>query len=147
MLKIDDSRNTSPDNLFSIEEVACLGCCTLAPVVQIDGKTYGHVKPTQADEIVNDFLKFMELIRLIYRKVTDLQILMPKSGSDLAPVVLLEEARRSCQRSLDVKEKYNLNIRLKSVGCVGVCNQTPLMEIVNNDNASIRGIQMLKSTG
>jgi NADH:ubiquinone oxidoreductase subunit E len=49
VLKIDDLRNASPDNLFSIEEVACLGCCTLAPVVQIDEKTYGHVKPTQVD--------------------------------------------------------------------------------------------------
>ena len=55
-LKLDDTRNSSPDNLFSIEEVACLGCCTLAPVVQIDDKTYGHVKPTQADEIIKDFL-------------------------------------------------------------------------------------------
>ena len=56
VLKIDDTVNASPDNLFSIEEVACLGCCTLAPVVQIDEKTYGHVKPTQADEIIKDFL-------------------------------------------------------------------------------------------
>ncbi len=56
-LKIDGSTSTSPDNLFSIEEVACLGCCTLAPVVQIDGKTYGHVKPTQVGEIVSDFLR------------------------------------------------------------------------------------------
>ena len=55
-LKITDRKNSSPDNLFSIEEVACLGCCTLAPVVQIDGKTYGHVKPTQVNEIINDFL-------------------------------------------------------------------------------------------
>ena len=55
-LKIDDINNASPDNLFSIEEVACLGCCTLAPVVQIDEKTYGHVKPTQVDEIIDDFL-------------------------------------------------------------------------------------------
>ena len=56
VLHIDDKINASPDNLFSIEEVACLGCCTLAPVVQIDDKTYGHVKPTQADDIIKDFL-------------------------------------------------------------------------------------------
>ena len=65
VLKIDDSRNASPDNLFSIEEVACLGCCTLAPVVQIDGKTYGHVKPTQVDEIIRDFLNSQEAGRLL----------------------------------------------------------------------------------
>ena len=56
VLSIDDTRNTSPDNMFSIEEVPCLGCCTLAPVVQIDDKTYGHVKPTQTADIIEDFL-------------------------------------------------------------------------------------------
>ena len=28
-----------------------------------------------------------------------------------------------------IREKYDLNIKLKPVGCVGVCNQTPLLEI------------------
>ena len=39
---------------------------------------------------------------------------------------------------MDVKERYNLNIRLKPVGCVGVCNQTPLMEIVTKENIHSR---------
>jgi NADH-quinone oxidoreductase subunit F len=56
VLEIDDKRNISSDGLFSIEEVACLGCCTLAPVVQIDDKTYGHVKPTQIENIIKKFL-------------------------------------------------------------------------------------------
>jgi NADH:ubiquinone oxidoreductase subunit F (NADH-binding)/(2Fe-2S) ferredoxin len=33
---------------------------------------------------------------------------------------------------------YNLNIGVKPVGCVGVCNQTPLMEIITNGNSSYR---------
>ena len=44
----------------------------------------------------------------------------------------------SCLKYLNVKERYNLNIRLKPVGCVGVCNQTPLMEIVTKDNIHSR---------
>jgi len=55
-LKLEpDSGNTS-DMLFSVEEVACLGCCTLAPVVQIDDKTYGHVSPAGVDMVIADFL-------------------------------------------------------------------------------------------
>ena len=54
-LNIVDETSTTKDGLFSIEKVACLGCCTLAPVVQIDNKTYGHVKTTGAKEIINDF--------------------------------------------------------------------------------------------
>jgi NADH:ubiquinone oxidoreductase subunit F (NADH-binding)/(2Fe-2S) ferredoxin len=38
----------------------------------------------------------------------------------------------------DVQEKYDLNIMLKPVGCVGVCNQTPLMEIVTKENIHSR---------
>ncbi len=71
VLKIDETRSTSPDDLFSIEEVACLGCCTLAPVVQIDGKTYGHVKPTQAEEILKDFLSTREKNLTEERKTTE----------------------------------------------------------------------------
>lgn len=37
-LGIEKGSITTPDKLFSIEKIACLGCCTLAPVVQIDEK-------------------------------------------------------------------------------------------------------------
>ncbi|MCB1234629.1 MAG: NAD(P)H-dependent oxidoreductase subunit E, partial [Verrucomicrobiae bacterium] len=40
-LKIPKGEHTSPDNEFTCEEVACLGCCMLAPVVQIDDTIYG----------------------------------------------------------------------------------------------------------
>ena len=55
-LKLEGDQDTDPAKLFTIEKVACLGCCTLAPVVQIDDVTYGHVGNEQADEILNDFL-------------------------------------------------------------------------------------------
>lgn len=39
---------TTPDGLFYTQIVRCLGCCGLAPVVVVNGKTYGKV---QADEV------------------------------------------------------------------------------------------------
>ena len=33
----------TPTAQFTIQKVACLGCCTLAPVIQIDGVTYGGI--------------------------------------------------------------------------------------------------------
>ena len=45
-LEIADGDDTDAAGLFTIEKVACLGCCTLAPVVQIDGVTYGQLTPT-----------------------------------------------------------------------------------------------------
>lgn len=43
---------TTPDRRFSLERVACVGCCTLAPVVVVDGRTEGRVSPTRVDGIL-----------------------------------------------------------------------------------------------
>ncbi|WP_051534268.1 NADH-quinone oxidoreductase subunit NuoE [Desulfitibacter alkalitolerans] len=40
--------NTSPDRKFTIEKVACLGCCSLAPVLTINGETFGKLTPESA---------------------------------------------------------------------------------------------------
>lgn len=34
---------TTADGLFSLEVVACLGCCSLAPVMSINGRVYGKL--------------------------------------------------------------------------------------------------------
>jgi NADH-quinone oxidoreductase subunit F len=137
VLKIDDTVSTSPDNLFSIEEVACLGCCTLAPVVQIDGKTYGHVKPTQVDEIILDFLKTRNKAVKSYdpgkQEDVDAEVRI-----GIGSCCVAGGSKEILSEIIDVKEKYNLSIQLKPVGCVGVCNQTPLVEIVTRDNVHSR---------
>jgi NADH-quinone oxidoreductase subunit F len=133
VLKIDDTRNSSPDNLFSIEEVACLGCCTLAPVVQIDNKTYGHVKPTQIDEIIDDFLHTHSKLSTSDETETD-DNFDAEIRIGIGSCCVAGGSKEILSEIIDVKERYNLNIRLKPVGCVGVCNQTPLMEIVTKEN-------------
>jgi len=137
VLHIDDTINASPDNLFSIEEVACLGCCTLAPVVQIDEKTYGHVKPTQADDIIKDFLSSgNKNLKSISEEI--IQDYDAEVRIGIGSCCVAGGSKEILTEILNVKEKYNLNIKLKSVGCVGVCNQTPLMEIVNNTETNSR---------
>jgi NADH:ubiquinone oxidoreductase subunit E len=34
---------TTPDGIFTLESVRCLGCCSLSPAVMIDDETYGRV--------------------------------------------------------------------------------------------------------
>ena len=36
---------TTEDGMFTLNEVACLGCCSLAPVMMINGETYGNLTP------------------------------------------------------------------------------------------------------
>ena len=137
VLKIDDIVSTSPDNLFSIEEVACLGCCTLAPVVQIDGKTYGHVKPTQADEILKDFLKTQGKATSVSEEVLQ-DDFAAEVRVGLGSCCVAGGSREVLSRLMEIRDDYDLNISLKPVGCVGVCNQTPLLEIVSKDNVHSR---------
>lgn len=143
VLKIDDTRNASPDNLFSIEEVACLGCCTLAPVVQIDGKTYGHVKPTQVDEIITDFLNSGTRGNK-EDKSEKIENIDAEIRIGIGSCCVAGGSREILSEIIEIREKYNLNIRLKPVGCVGVCNQTPLMEIVTKDNTHSRYTKVSK---
>ena len=43
---------TTEDGLFTYERVACLGCCALAPVVQIDGEVHGEMNPAKLLRII-----------------------------------------------------------------------------------------------
>lgn len=52
-LGIDDGE-TTPDGLFSLECVACLGCCSLSPVMMINGNTYGSLTPDKTKKILNE---------------------------------------------------------------------------------------------
>jgi NADH-quinone oxidoreductase subunit E len=46
---------TTPDREFSLERVACVGCCTMAPVVVVDEQVEGRVTPTRVDGILLSF--------------------------------------------------------------------------------------------
>jgi NADH-quinone oxidoreductase subunit E len=43
---------TSLDRLYSLERVACVGCCMMAPVVVVDEEVEGKVTPTRVDGIM-----------------------------------------------------------------------------------------------
>ncbi len=48
---------TTKDGLFSLKTVACLGCCSLSPVMMINDEAFGSLTPAKAIEIINDFRK------------------------------------------------------------------------------------------
>ena len=47
-LHIPDGTDTDPARRFTIDEVACLGCCSLAPVLMVDEQTAGRLTPATA---------------------------------------------------------------------------------------------------
>ena len=52
-----ENGQTTADGLFSIETVACLGCCSLAPVMSINGKVYGKLDRKGLTRILNEYKK------------------------------------------------------------------------------------------
>lgn len=52
-LKVKDGETTS-DNMFTLESVACLGCCSLAPVIMIGEETYGKLTGDKAVKIIRE---------------------------------------------------------------------------------------------
>ncbi len=129
-LQIDPEDDTDGDRLFTIEKVACLGCCTLAPVMQIDGVTYGHLPGDTVADAIQDFL---ELKRR--------GVLTPTAQAVEGRVDGLAEIRigiGSCciaGGSMDVRTELERAVNdlgapavVKPVGCVGMCHRTPLVE-------------------
>ena len=57
-LNVPQGDDTDPQRQFTIERVACLGCCTLAPAVQIGDVTYGHLTADTVGNILEDYLRY-----------------------------------------------------------------------------------------
>jgi NADH-quinone oxidoreductase subunit E len=46
---------TDSELRFSLETVACLGCCALGPVMEVDGKYHGKMVPAKVAEILKNY--------------------------------------------------------------------------------------------
>jgi NADH-quinone oxidoreductase subunit F len=129
-LGLGEDEDTTASAEYTIEKVNCLGCCTLAPVVQIDQVTYGHVSTSLVSSVLSDFASQKESPGTRKYKYAEggevkgeirigLGSCCQASGSD--------EIRDAVRETIDRK---GLNVKLKHVGCVGMCHQVPLVEIV-----------------
>lgn len=55
VLGIKADTEPTPDGLFSISALRCVGACGLAPVMMVNGKVYGKVTPAKAVEIIKEY--------------------------------------------------------------------------------------------
>jgi len=56
-LKLREGRVTSADGLFTLETVACLGACGIAPVMVINDTVYPQMTPEAAEAIIDALLQ------------------------------------------------------------------------------------------
>lgn len=50
-----ESSDTTEDGLFTLQPVACLGCCSLAPVIMINESTYGRLNPKKLRNLLRKY--------------------------------------------------------------------------------------------
>ncbi len=54
-MAIAEGEDTTADGHFTLENVACVGACSIAPVVIVNKKVYGSVTPDKASAILKDY--------------------------------------------------------------------------------------------
>ena len=134
-LSLSEGADTSADNNFTVIPTACFGCCTLAPVIRIDDHNYGHLKPQQISSVLAQSL------------------VAPAPAGDRVQTSVgcpgqaeIRVGLGSCcvaQGSGLVHDEISRIVTsskvpasVKGVGCIGMCHQTPLVEIVTEQGES-----------
>lgn len=132
-LDIPGEEDTDKDRLFTVEKVACLGCCMLAPAVQIDDITYGFVNPNSVDGVLRDFLESQQ-------KGESAQAQSDGNGKPptgevkmcLCSSCIASGAKNVFDALNQNVQQLSLPIRIKTVGCTGEAFSTPLIELAIN---------------
>ena len=130
--KLPGGINTEEAGKYTLEKVACLGCCTLAPVVQIDETTYGHVAPDQVKQIIDDFESISGKKTSKKARKADGSEIQGEIRIGLGSCCVASGSEEIREEVESVVNESGLRVHLKHVGCVGMCHQVPLVEIVPN---------------
>ncbi len=137
-LGIPAGGDTDPEGEYTIESVACLGCCTLAPVLKFDATTYGHLDAQRLPAVVADF--------------EDVASQNPTHSCDhdhehnhehgnvikvgLGSCCVAKGSDRLFTALKAAAKETGLDVQVKRVGCVGMCHRTPMIEVAREGKES-----------
>lgn len=129
LLDIPEGCDTDAERVFTVSKVACLGCCMLAPAVQIDDITYGFVTPASVERTLNDFLEEQKLSASAEEQAGP--------GGRMAGQVSLclcsscvaggaAKVHRELERQI---RQLQLAVDVKVTGCTGISYRAPLVRV------------------
>ncbi len=55
--------DTTEDGLFTLNTVACIGCCSLAPVIMVNDDTHGRLTPASVRKLLREYRRREEAAR------------------------------------------------------------------------------------
>ncbi len=137
-LNVSAHGGTTEDKEFTMESVACLGCCSLAPVLMIDETVYGKLNRQKAGKTIDAFCKCQDKEG---DPLGDLKIDKKElGGGEIAEVLIglgscgIASGGKAVFDIFDhAKKKFGFSYVLKEVGCIGMCHCEPLVEFVARD--------------
>jgi NADH-quinone oxidoreductase subunit F len=139
-LNIPAGEDTDAEKQFTIEPVACLGTCTLAPVVKIGEATFGHTSAERVPETMRDFLE----LQAEARTVQSTEEVHPHHHHHGDRAEIHVGLGSCCMAKGSDKLFHALNaaaaagsgnVMVKRVGCVGMCHRTPMIEVAEAGKA------------
>jgi NADH-quinone oxidoreductase subunit F len=143
-LSIPAGSDTDADRRFTIERVACLGCCTLAPVVRIEEETTGYATAEQVSAVIRGFLATRQNSSGAQpvSRARD-----PSPDTRQAGAAEIKVCLDSCCLAKGTDRVFHAlqqsvalngaNATVKRVGCVGACYRTPMVEVAVAGQASV----------
>jgi NADH-quinone oxidoreductase subunit F len=131
-LHIPPGKDTDEQGRFTIEPVACLGCCTLAPVVRIGDRTSGHLSSERVPQTISDFLSQPTSSQGIQstEEPLDRSQSSARIHVGLGSCCMAKGSDRLFHALQKSVEMTGAPVSVKRVGCVGMCHRTPMIEIV-----------------
>lgn len=132
-LGLPEGKDTDPEGRITIERVACLGVCTLAPVLKFGDHTFGHTSAEGMPNLLREIEElqteaqnshFTEEIRARAAKAETVEISVGLGSCCMAKgSAKLFHALQGCAAETAGQ------VAVKRVGCVGMCHRTPMVEV------------------
>ncbi len=125
---------TTEDGLFTLEEVACVGCCSLAPVMMVDNEFIGYLNPRKIKTVVEQYREkaLLEESRSGFNDKYTIRVGMGSCG-------IAAGAEKSLKKIRQEVIRLGLDVNVEKTGCVGLCFSEPVIEISSESGIWLYG--------
>jgi len=126
-LHIRDDKDTDPDGQFTVERVACIGCCSIAPVMRVDDVIFGHLTPGNVASRLDEFQRLdVRVANSPSRQVGSGHTQVRVSLGSCCVASGTSAVSDAIEAAL---ARYDAPALIRPVNCTGLCHQAPLVEI------------------
>lgn len=131
-LHLSTGEDTDTEGEFTLQKVACLGCCTLGPVVQIDDAIFGHVSAQTTPRMLREF----DEAEFVKQSAVHRPISQPRHQATteirigLGSCCLALGSDKVHEALCDAIDESGGDAYVKQIGCTGICSKVPLVELV-----------------